>query len=170
MKNLLPPLVGAMAVLLLALAAFLIRQNGAIDEFQRQVSAERAAFDQRAAELKLVIQERERELRDTRDKVAQLQRELSVARAAAGLETDRERSLTDPAALEFRRRQQRRMVQERYGDLFDRLALAPEALEEFKRLLIELEDPPLPAVSAAENKAAGNAAAGEPSRTETTRR
>lgn len=142
MKSLLPPVTGTLAVFVIVLAVFLWRQNRVIGGLHDGLAATRAGVERQHEEHQQEIRGHERALQDANDTIAQLRRELAVARAAAGLENERELPAADPAAAEHRHRQQRRMIQERYGDLFNRLNLSPVALEELKRLLLELESPP----------------------------
>lgn len=139
MRTLLPPIAGTMVVFLIALIAFVWRQNHAIEGLHAQIRSEQAAAQLQHEELQRLRQEHARVREDDAQAMAQLQRELAVARAAAGLELERNGSGNDPEMAEFRQREQRRIVQERYGDLFQRLNLPQATLEEFKRLLVELE-------------------------------
>ncbi len=138
MKTFLPPLTGTLAVFVLVLAIFVWRQGRAIGDLHMALASEDAtAAHQREAQQR-ELQQQKRALHDAKDSISQLQRELAVARAAAGLDTERDRLPADPAMAAYWQRHVRRIVQERYGELFGRLNLSPIALEELKRLLVEL--------------------------------
>lgn len=140
MKTLLPPVTGTLAVFVLALALFIWRQSHVIADLQEALARRQEAEVQLRREHEQALRDRERALGELRQSVAQLQRELVVVRAAAGYDSAGGELSSGAFLSEFRLRQLRRIVQERYGELFDRLGLSPATLEQLKRLLVELEN------------------------------
>lgn len=126
-----------MAIFLLGLGLVVRRQNQVIDDLRMHIVEVQAAAGKQMEEQLELARAHERTLRVAHEKVAQLNRELEVARAAAGLESARDRASENPDLVAFQQRQLRRVMQERYGDLFERLNLPPEKLERFKQLLVE---------------------------------
>jgi hypothetical protein len=138
------PLVGTGIVFLLALIVFAWRQQSAIERLKGDYATAMATANREREAHVRVIEQHEKRHRDAQSTIAQLQRELTVARAAAGLDSGPTAADIDPAYAELRRRNQRRIIQERYGDLFVRLNLPGEQLEQLKRLLLELDRPTRP--------------------------
>jgi hypothetical protein len=138
MRSYLPPVAATLAALVLVLAAFLWRQEKRIQEMRERVADAQAAIEAERETATQTARRHAEELRESAEKLAQLKRELEVARAGAGTFHEDDHASDDPEFTAFRLRQQRRLVQERYGDLFIRLKLSDEGLNQLKRLLIEL--------------------------------